>query len=119
MSTGYHIEAGYNSGCSREVVEEQLLAEVDSICDNPEQILCEVERVEKLKPSDEYADCYRKPWSDCTIKILNDGHKISVMQMASGGGDERGIKESMRRAFCRLVLERMHRNQMEVNVIVS
>ncbi len=118
MSTGYHIEVGYNSEESSEAVEEALRHAVKAICAKPETILAEVKRVEGFEIPTSYAESYREPWRDLTIKII-EGERFQVMQLASGGGSSRNYKESMRRAFCRMVLEEMHRKQMEVSIIVA
>lgn len=116
--TSYHLEAGYNSGHAKEDVAETLLAVAKAICAQPELILAEVKRVEGLVVAADFAESYREPWQDATIKIIQ-GERLQVMQLASGGGEARDYKEAMRRAFCRLVIERMHREQMEVNLIVA
>jgi hypothetical protein len=119
MSTGYHITVGYNSNRVGDAVATTLLEVVKSICAEPKQILDNALVIEGAMIPEEYADSYREPWNDLTIKIIaeKDGSP-NIMQMASGGGHERNHKEAMRRAFCRLVLERMHQHRMEVNINV-
>lgn len=120
--TGYHIEVGYNSCFSKGEVAEKLCHVVQSICAKPETILAEIKRVEGKDVPPEYAESYHEPWQDATVKIIKDeeGDGLQVMQLASGGGESRDYKESMRRAFCRMVLEAMHREQMgEVSVVVA
>ena len=119
MPTGYHIQIGYNSATPRNDVVQRLLAVVDEICKTPELIIREVWRVENVNVPAEYADNYRKPWNDLTVKILDDNGQPEIMQMASGGGIERDYKECMRRAFCRLVIQEMHRTKHEVNLVVA
>jgi len=119
MSTGYHIEVGYNSVHSKEEVAEKLVEVVHAICEEPESIVGNARLVEGAVMPMEYAESYRKPWQDLTIKIIDKDGLPSVMQMASGGGVERGYKEAMRRAFSRLVIQEMHRCGMEVNLIVA
>jgi hypothetical protein len=116
--TGYHIEVGYNSVHSKEEVGKKLREVVKSICAKPEIITAELKRVEGREIPDSYAESYREPWQDATIKII-EGERLQVMQLASGGGESRDHKEAMRRAFCRLVIEAMHREQMEVSVYVA
>lgn len=123
MSTLYSITAGYNSAFKREEVEDALREEVLKICENPAQIRFEVERLEGALPPEEYDDGYRLPWSDMTITfreaIPSDDLPFAVHQSASGGGNERDVKESMRRAMCRLVLAAMHHRAMEINITVA
>ncbi len=119
--TGYHIEVGYNSVHSKDEVAEKLREVAKAICAKPETILAEVKRVEGRDIPESYAESYREPWQDATIKIIEASadRPMQVMQLASGGGESRDYKEAMRRAFCRLVLEAMHREQMEVSVVVA
>lgn len=116
--TGYYIEVGYNRARSKDEVGEKLREVVKAICAKPETILAEVKRVEGRAIPDSYAESYREPWQDATIKII-EGERLQVMQLASGGGESRDYKEAMRRAFCRLVIEAMHLEQMEVNMVVT
>jgi hypothetical protein len=116
--TGYHIEVGYNSVHSKEEVGEKLREVVKAICAQPEQIAIETQRIEAIHVPNEYVESYREPWQDSTIKII-EGERLQVMQLASGDGESRDYKESMRRAFCRLVLQAMHRERMEVSVYVA
>jgi hypothetical protein len=116
--TGYHIEVGYNSGSFKVEVADKLREVVKTICAKPETILAEVKRIEGCDIPEEYAESYREPWKDATVSFI-DGEDFQVMQLASGGGESRDYKESMRRAFCRLVLEAMHRERMEVSVVVA
>lgn len=118
MSTGYYITIGYNSSKSRNEAEAALLQAVEEICATPEKILIEAHRVEGVQVPQEYADNYRHPWSDLTIKVFKAEDGLNVMQMASGGGVERDYKETMRRAFCRLLIAAMHRQKCEVNLCV-
>jgi len=129
--TGYYITVGYNSRYDKENVWKKLKEVVENICFEPSVILTEVLRFDisgLLKNTDlselkEYAQSY-KDQNDVTIKIVertdSDGKAInSIDQLASGGGIERKIKEHFRRAFCRLVLNEMHANNMEININVS
>lgn len=117
--TGYHVEVGYNSKDSKEDVWSKLRMVVYAICDKPEAIIAEAFRVERIAIPESYADCYRKPWKDATVVFYESGDKRQVIQLASGYGESRDYKEAMRRAFCRLVLEKMHQEQMEVSIYVA
>ena len=116
--TGYHISIGYQSSSDKDDAKQALLEVVDGICKYPMQIVYEARRLGDAVP-DEYAESYSKPWADASISIIDKEGDFQVMQLASGGGIERGYKEAMRRAFCRLVLEAMHKKKMEININVS
>lgn len=120
MSTSYHITVGYNSGFKNSEVESLLRSEVERLCSQPKRILEEVQRVEGYLPDKEYGEHYRQPWQDLTIRYSEaepeNDLEFAVIQSASGGGNSREVKEAMRRAFCRLILEAMNRHHMEVNI---
>jgi hypothetical protein len=136
--TGYTIEVGYNSSHHKEDVGIELVKVSKEIKNNPNLIYDEVLRIEK-RPEDGTLDdlkCHTNHYKNCddlTIRIFDDYEKAKkyqsnvleedfypfVCQTASSGNGFRGIKEQCRRAFCRLVLERMHSKGMEVNIIVS
>lgn len=126
MVTSYRIEIGYTGNGPDLDYESELRRVVLGICQNPERILAEVGRVEGPCSIDddeimEYIDRYRLPWTDATIGFSerSAGRDFGVIQSATGGGPERDFKESLRRAFIRLVVEAMHGLKIEVNVIVS
>lgn len=121
MVTQYSIEVGYNSGNTCDEVWDALKQVVIAIQDEPQRIIDEVLRLEPttdLQRLKEFAVCYCRPVEDLTIKVIEDETGQYISQFASGGGDDRRMKESCRRAFCRLVLEDMHRKRMEVNIVV-
>lgn len=119
MSTGYTISVGYNSSFKKDEVGWELEKIVKSICIDPEQLIQEAKRVEGKTIPPEYVESYHIPWKDLAIQIvIQDGLPV-VIQLASGGGDSRDLKEAVRRAFCRLVLAHMHSQGMEVNLTVS
>ena len=120
MATGYHIRRGYNSAHQPDEVEGKLREVVTEICREPSQIIDEVKRVEGRTVPGSFADSYREPWQDLTIKFVeNKEDGLMLMQMASGGGTDRDNKEAMRRAVCRMVMERMHAAGMEISVSVA
>lgn len=117
--TGYHIRCSYNSSFKLKEMNSKLEIVINDICANPERIADEVKRVEGREVPGRFIDPYRQPWPDLTIKTMKDcDGRLTVMQMASGGGEDRQIKESMRRAVCRMVMERMHASGMEVSISV-
>jgi hypothetical protein len=122
MVTSYSIEVGYNSGKQPDEVWEALKNAVAKIQANPQQLFAEVLQCEpdaNLQMIEEIIDCYKAPITDLTLKIVESEDRHSVWQWASGGDPYRGAKESCRRAFCRLILYEMHRQKMEVNIVVS
>lgn len=126
MATSYIIEVGYNSQGNDEDAWADLLSIVHSIRDEPSRIVDEVLRVEPTADAElirECAACYSKSHADLTLIIVDTvecGEPVRfITQCASGGGEYRLAKESCRRAFCRLVMESMHKLNHEVNVIAS
>jgi hypothetical protein len=120
--TGYHISIGYNSN-GRQDAWALLMETVEEVCAAPGHIIAEVKR-ETLEWKDaelqEYVERY-KARDDSTLTITPpDGDKDGeVMQLAGGGGESRRIKEAVRRAFCRLVVLRMHKLGIEVDLTVA
>lgn len=126
--TGYHISIGYNSTLNH--VErtgkawEALKETVSQLRTRTNAIVAEVLREQpNLGPVDvlvEYAETYGQD-VDRTLTIIEatDDRPAEIMQLASGGGDARDIKEAMRRAFSRLVIFEMHKRGIEVNFHVA
>jgi len=129
--TGYHITIGYLSGADKGEAWEVLKREVAELCAEPAIIAHELLRhgmdVNRVR---EYAEAYRSfspetgRTEDSTLVIkerdLDDEEsEPQVMQLASGGGRSRTLKEATRRAVCRLLLERMHRRGIEININVA
>ena len=131
--TGYYIDVGYNSGYDREEVWIELKKLVISICKNPEILKEEIKREVDINIPDEFIESYRWPCKDLTIQIKEentgtDEEKKYIQQYASGGNIDfinnkfdnvRSYKEICRRAFCRLVLLKMHKKGMEINIYVA
>jgi hypothetical protein len=128
--TGYYIEIGYLSGYSwrgtPEAAWDELKASVVYRCDHPEHIVAEAVRLGAVENDDlrEHAEEYRGR-RDLTLKIVEqprtlaeeqEGFEPYIQQFASG---DRVTKEIVRRAFCRLVIEDMHRLGIEVNLKVA
>lgn len=119
--TGYYISVGYNSKYAKDEVWATLKREVEDLCQRPKLILEDVFACEGVYPSEDYADAYRTPWKDLTIFYEDTSPFLAeprLSQYASGAGLERKYKEMMRRAFCRLILKRMHSKGMEININV-
>lgn len=120
MVTTYRIETGYNSAHQNDEVWAALKQVVSTIQLNPALIEAEVLRLEPTANKalvEEIAALYKPPVHDLTIKVLEVDDQ-AVLQSASGGGVYRDAKESCRRAFCRLVIEEMHKRKMEISLIV-
>lgn len=87
----------------------------------------EVKRIESVSYNTETLMPYARAYvgdQDITIRVEEEedetyGKLPVIRQSASGGGESREIKEAFRRAFCRLVLQEMHRSQMEVSISVT
>lgn len=120
--TGYHISIGYNANGSLNAWA-LLMETVEEVCAAPGHIIAEVKRETLEWKDDELHDyVYRyKARDDQSITITPpEGDKNGeVMQLASGGGESRRIKEAVRRAFSRLVMLRMHKLGIEVNLTVA
>lgn len=131
MSTGYHISIGYNSGisCPAKYIGENgeawalLKSVVLEICNNVDLIVDEARRFGAPEQCKNGPDCcnltnhaerYKLPWQDQTIYF--DEKRKEVIQMASG---DREVKEHVRRAFCRLVMNEMHKHGVEINIVVA
>ena len=122
MTTSYAIEVGYNSCKQRSEVWESLKNAVAKIQANPQQLFAEVLKFEpdaNLQQIEEVIARYEAPVTDLTLKLVEKEDHQAVVQLASGGDPYRTAKESCRRAFCRLILYEMHRQKMEVNIVVS
>jgi hypothetical protein len=141
--TGYYLELGYNAALGlpqQEHAWNTLLAIFNNIIAAPDRIVAEVTRLEPLaNPTTirEIAEWYthpdRKDTEDCTYRIHDKPDFVApldskldpvpfkpfIAQNASSGNGNRGAKESVRRAVCRLVIEDMHRLKLEVNLRVS
>ena len=127
--TGFYITAGYQYHTSAEDCEEQLDSVATELAKNHDAIIAEVERVEPSRCSykilrDVVAQ-YGKG-EDLSITITRtaidgdpDETELTVSQLASGGDPYRLAKEVVRRAFCRLLIERMNALGFNVNLSVS
>lgn len=133
--TGYHIRIGYNSALNadeKRAAFETLKEVVASLRDDTDRLVREVKH-ESVAWSDparaaiddallrEYAEVYRPPARDATLTIIEPigDEPGQIMQLASGGGEAREVKERLRRAFSRLVILEMHRRGIEVNLVVA
>lgn len=139
--TGYYLEIGYNSGLNdqhKALAFGTMVGVFMNLVNDPDRVTREVLRIEPGADVALVAKCAEwyghpeRPKEDLTFKVVEKDTRhpeISaleavefrpfIQQYASGGGAERGARESVRRAFCRLVIEDMHRLKVEVNLRVS
>jgi hypothetical protein len=113
MSIGYSITLGYNP--NNIPTDNTLIKLVNSI--TKQELEKEYLQYEKPDLENKYKECLNAyfPSTDLTLKINKD----EIYQCASGGGIEREIKEGLRRAFCRLMLKKAHKEKIEINIMVS
>jgi uncharacterized protein YabN with tetrapyrrole methylase and pyrophosphatase domain len=122
MATSYRLVDGYNSGHDRDDVWVELQKVVEELRKDTDRIVREVLRLEPDQNEKEIGNLamyYMPPTLDATLTVKDTEDFRGVMQLASGGGSARDRKESVRRAFCRLVIEEMHKRKMEISFIVA
>lgn len=130
--TGYHISIGYLSGGAYDKDEawEILKTVVLDLCHAPARIADEaVSFGMLLAQALEYAEPYtsasveNRGTEDSTLRIIEkneaEGTHAQIMQLAGGADPSRSLKEAMRRAFCRLVMQEMHKREIEININVA
>ncbi len=137
--TGYYLELGYNSSLGAPQLGNAFTTLVGvfmNLVNDPDRVTEEVLRIEPGADRAlirSHAAWYGNPErDDLTFKVVEKPtthpeistleaveFKPYIQQYASGGGPDRGAKESVRRAFCRLVIEDMHRLKIEVNLRVA
>jgi hypothetical protein len=118
LVTSYKLTDGYSGDFDRDEIWTELLAVVDLVREDTNRIVNEALRIEpraNKRKLQELAMYYKKPAIDLTIQIRENEEYRGVFQLATGGG----LKESVRRAFCRLVIEEMHKRKMEVSLVVA
>lgn len=125
--TSYYLDIGYNSVGNRDDAWSELKAAAERLRREPERIADEVHRIEGQKFQAELVLEYAKHYDgrDLSMTIVeeptipDEDFRPYVRQFASGGGEDRDLKEAMRRAVCRLLIEEMHRKGIEVNMRVA
>lgn len=123
MSTRHVIQIGYNSSKCKYYVWEELKNHAEYLCNHPDDIAIEAKKYTVAALND-LVDEFSKAYTDCRdltiqIKENKDVDKCYISQSSSGGGDQREVKEQLRRAFCRLILDYMHFLNMEINISVG
>ena len=122
--TGYHITIGYNAIPSHNNLFEILKQKTREICDNPKTIITEARKLNAPETCsngccnlDGFADNYADPFETYghPISIIEDDKDQQVMQLACAGYK---LKYHVRRAFVRLLIEAMHKEEIEINVNV-
>ena len=125
---GYHITLGYNGATRTDYDEmwEVLKRKTREICNDPAAIIAEARRLGAPESCskgccnlDTYADNYAESFDSYghPISIIDRGEDDrQIMQLAS---TDDAIKYHVRRAFVRLLIEAMHREEIEVNVVVA
>lgn len=127
--TGYHFTVGYNAGRIDEEDAWKTLKHVTrQICDHPQMIVKEARRLTHQgsgnrfseKALSEYTEAYQQPFEadghPITIFEKTISTKKQIMQLASGSSK---VKFYVRRAFARLLIQEMHRREVEINMFVA
>lgn len=124
--TNYTITLGYQSSHSNEDAKNELLRVVTELRKQPQVLLNEVREYDPGVFSlgenvEEYTLVYATG-KDLTLTVETQNTEergcVVIRQLASGGDPGRSIKEACRRAFCRLVLQAMHKHGYEVSINV-
>lgn len=121
--TTHTISIGYNSGdgslkLSRNKSWLVLKRTVEEICADIASLIAEARKYNAPEEDadgdlQDFANYYKLPWQDQTIYFDEKLHV--VIQNSSG---RRNIKEHLRRAFCRLVMQKLHQRNIEININV-
>lgn len=125
MSTGWTISIGYNSHASGDGADlwAALKASAEKWRHAHEIIDMEAEKFNAPDKCDgewrlAYSEVYAKDWADGgPLHVSEERHCLLIR--ASGGGCSRDMKEHVARAFCRLIINDMHHQGIEVNLTVS
>lgn len=130
--TSYTLSIGYLSGYSTDLDRDAawlaLLESVNARRSDPQAIIREAKRFDAPDKCRngcctiaEAAAAYDPSNNDLTVVVIDergpDGEdNRRVVQYASG---DRDLKEHVRRAFCRLIIQDMHRRGIEVDLSVA
>lgn len=124
--TGYYISVGYNSSFSADEVWDEFKRVGQEIANKPDAICLEASRVDDFGMAElkEYGEAFVQEQEDLTIRFKDadpndEDSEPQIVMYASGGDPSRSLKESVRRAYIRLVLQEMHSKQMEINIQVG
>lgn len=125
--TGYTLTIGYMGGYSCKLSNEEawqcLVKSTQELREQPQRLIEEARRLNAPETCDQgcctlegVAGTYSASFTGGNPLVINH-EKGYVAQYASGS--DRAIKEHMRRAFCRIVIEEMHRVGIEVCLSVA
>lgn len=128
MGTGYLLSIGYLSGSGykgeSDKAWDELVNAVETLRLQPERIMAEARRLGADETCSEgcctlrgMAEAYRENLDNHDGTLIIHAEEQTIMQLATGG--DRSLKEQVRRAFCRLVIEDMHRQGIEVCLEVT
>lgn len=124
--TGWHITIGYNSGhITKADAWETLKTVVSNVCSNRTRIGNTALGYGCPQSDDagtlaEHLEKFAIPCPDATITLLepnSPGDAGTVMLLASATSFN-SIKTNTRRAFARLVIQEMHKRQIDVDLSV-
>ena len=129
--TTYKISLGYNpQRVDYDDMWEILKQEVSILCDNPSAIVTEARRLGSPEFCEEgccrlgtFADNYREDRRKGKPYLLGSyGHPVRIDEddrlIIQGASTGDAIKYHVRRAFVRLLIEALHRQEIEVNLVV-
>lgn len=121
MATYYTVRVGYNAEHKNSEVGKILIEEAKRICSYPHLIVGEAAVGEGKELDFDFAESFKNQ-TDLTI-TFKEYSQVSesnqVIMACSGGGYSRIQKAIARRAFCRLLIEAMHKKGMEVCLNVA
>lgn len=133
MATSYTIEIGYMSGYSYDggAVDawNELLEATRAIINNPAKMTAEARAFgapwycceKQCSHLNDYTDAYARDWQQGgPLRIVDEKDKRPYLHISCSGGEgERQMKEHVARAFVRLLIEKMHRKQIEISIRVG
>ncbi len=129
MATGYTLEIGYVSGYSSSLNRDQRWEAFENyarqLIETPAMLVDESNRLKTPRRADEkylieVAQTYALPVTEggpLEFKEINGDRYIFIM--CSSGGEYRLAKESIARAFCRLMIYHMHTLGIDVDITVA
>lgn len=121
---------GYLSGYDKDEAWKVLKLTTLELCHDPARVVDEAVRF-GMNPMTacEYASAYvgasdeLQGTADSTLRIIEgeraEGNPPQIMMLAGGAGESRTIKEQIRRAFCRVLMDAMHGLELEININVA
>ena len=114
MATGFHLEPGYAWSSRQKCSFDDIVKVIKSISMPDFRRKC-LEYGVPEAVVDNYIGKYSKiPSDDATISIESN----CIMQLASGGGSSRDVKEQVRKALAILVLDECYRRGWSVSFAI-